>query len=185
MDRKTVKIGDAVRGSLVPDKGGAAVLDTLSNRGGRMFWYDTNGRRHYENGGLISVYVATVRTDAFGEDGNGKRHALLPHIEGEPPRGMCADSQGKRLAVWETGIALAAVSCGGCRLSLGLTDTWRPFDGERAEIRYEVDGETVTGGEPGEAWYAIYTVPATLAAEPITEAEAEAYGPPRFEKREG
>lgn len=53
------------------------------------------------------------------------------------------------------------------------------------EIHFEVDGETVTGGRPGEIWLAIYRVPSELAETEITEAEAEQYGPPRFEQAKG
>ncbi|MFE0472603.1 hypothetical protein ACFW2V_13410 [Streptomyces sp. NPDC058947] len=117
-------ITEITRGSLAPSDGGAVVLGTLSNRDGRVFWYDTDGGRHYETGGMLAVYVPTVRIHAYGQDRNGKRHALLPQVEKETPRGVCADSQGEELAVWESGTALAGVTCGGCRLSIGLVGTY-------------------------------------------------------------
>jgi hypothetical protein len=119
-------IGEITRGSLAPSDGGAVVLDTLSTSPeGRQFWYDTNGGRHYETGGMLFIYVPTVRIHHVGQDLDGKRHALvLPTEDGEAPRGVCADSQGKALSVWESGTALAGVTCGGCRLSIGLVGTY-------------------------------------------------------------
>ena len=54
----------------------------------------------------------------------------------------------------------------------------------KQEVRFEVDGETVTGGAPGQTWVAVYQVPADLVVEHLTEADAEelAQGGPRFER---
>ena len=53
-----------------------------------------------------------------------------------------------------------------------------------AEIHYEVDGETVKGGEEGETWYATYRVPDIYADKNTTEDVAETYGAPRYERKE-
>jgi hypothetical protein len=163
-------IGEIARGSLAPSNDGAVVLDTLSaSPEGRPFWFDTDGERHYETGGMLAVYVPTVQIHDVGQDTDGKRHALvLPKEGGEAPRGVCADSQGRDLAIWSSGTALAGVTCGGCRLSIGLVGTYRKRE---------------SNGIPGETWHAIYRVPPELdGLTPITEAEAELYGPPRFER---
>lgn len=121
MFKVRLKIEEITRGSLAPSMGGAVVLETLSaSPEGRPFWHDTDGGRHYETGGMLTVYVPTVRIHAFGQDSNGECHALLPVVKGELPRGLCDISQGRELAVWESGIALAQVSCDACRKALRL-----------------------------------------------------------------
>lgn len=191
MDTARVKIEDAKRGMLAPSNGGAVVLDMLSKtHAGRAFWYDTDGGRLYETGGCLTVYASPVRTQHFGRGRGGKNHALVPQVKGETPRGVCADSQGMELAVWESGAALAAVTCGGCRLSIGLAG---PLPREErpatpidvTDVRYEVDGETVTGGKPGEVWHAVYRVPSRLVVPGLTKSEAEEFGAPRFERMDG
>lgn len=125
MDVIRIKIMEIKRGTLRPNDGGAVVLDTLSaNDTGRVFWYDTNGGRHYETGGMLAVYVPTVRTQAVGQDRDGKVHALVLPVPDERPRSVCADAQGAELDVWKSGTALAGMTCGGCRLSLGLVGTY-------------------------------------------------------------
>lgn len=53
------------------------------------------------------------------------------------------------------------------------------------EVRYEVDGETVVGGKPGERWHAVYRVPNNYADDDIREEVAETYGAPHFERITG
>lgn len=126
MRTERIKIEDVVRGSLAPGGGGAVVLDTLSmHEYGKPFWYDTDGGKHYATGGMLTVYVPTVRIHAAGDGTDGKRHALVDEGPDEKlSRGVCAASQGMALNVWESGTALAGVTCGGCRLSIGLIGTY-------------------------------------------------------------
>lgn len=52
-------------------------------------------------------------------------------------------------------------------------------------VRYQREGDSVTGGEPGEVWLATYVVPLRAASPGMTEAEAEGYdSEPTFRKVE-
>lgn len=124
MDTTQIKITEIACGTMVPGNGGAVVLDTLaSDDAGRVFWYDTNNNRHYETGGTLTVYVSTVRTQAVGEDRDKVRHALVNFVPDETPRAVC-ETRRRKLDVWESGTALAGVTCTGCRGTLGLIGTY-------------------------------------------------------------
>ena len=50
-------------------------------------------------------------------------------------------------------------------------------------VRFEREGDSVTGGEPDETWVATYVVSRSRIRDDLTEAEAEAYdGSPTFRK---
>jgi hypothetical protein len=46
---------------------------------------------------------------------------------------------------------------------------------ELRDVRFEVDGEIVEGGNKGEVWYVIYRVPVDVDVTDMTEGEAEVY----------
>lgn len=120
MDTTRIKIEDVKRGSLARNRDGrTVVLDTLSGDERGPYWVDTNGGRHRaDSNGALVVYVATVRTDAVGESAgkSGASHALT--FAGTP---LCPN--GRRsgtLEVWESGTAVAGITCRACRKALNL-----------------------------------------------------------------
>lgn len=122
MDTQRVKIGDVKRGSMIPGFGGAVIAETLSvTADGTPFWWDTDGRRHFGDDGRLTVYVPTVRTDAVGQP----KTSLVLHAVTGAGRGACQVSQSAYLDVWESGTALASVTCGVCRSSLNLVSELR------------------------------------------------------------
>lgn len=120
-----VQLADVKRGTLLVGWAGKVVADTLSaDDDGKPFWYDRSSGRHYGNGdGTINVYVSPVRTQAIGQTRSGVKHALLNAVPGELPAGVCGPSRRAELAVWESGTALAGVTCDNCRSILGLMHT--------------------------------------------------------------
>lgn len=122
---------DVNRGDLLMMADGYLVADTLSAAGTveepKPFWYDTDGGRHFPNptDGTLTVRVATFRTQAYGQDRDGRRHALLNPVPDRLPRAYCGDVKDSDLAVWESGTALASVTCPGCRRGVGLINTGR------------------------------------------------------------
>lgn len=125
------KIIDVQRGDLLMVAGGYVVADTISAAGTveqpKPFWYDTDNRRHFPNptDGTLTVRVATFRTQAYGQDQDGRRHVLTNAVPGRLPDAYCGDVKGSDLALWESGTALAAVTCSGCRKGVGLVNTGR------------------------------------------------------------
>lgn len=130
---KTEKIN---RGDLLMVAGGYVIADTLSAAGTveqpKPFWYDTDGGRHSPDptDGTLTVRVPTFRTQQHGVDRNGIAHALLNPVPDRLPQGYCegARDAGSDLAVWDSGTALAAVTCPDCRRAIGLVNRLR---GER------------------------------------------------------
>lgn len=129
-----IKTNDIERGSLLMVAGGYVVADTLSARATSHddptpapFWYDTDGGRHYPNptDDTLTVRVPTFRTQAHGVDRDGGVHAVLNAVPGSLPAAYCQEGRGSDLAVWESGIALASVTCPSCRRALGLVNTGR------------------------------------------------------------
>lgn len=52
-------------------------------------------------------------------------------------------------------------------------------------VRFEREGDSVTGGEPDETWVATYVVPRSAVRDDMTEAEAEEHDSlPTFRKKE-
>lgn len=129
-----VKLNDITRGDLLMVAGGYVIADTISAAGTvespEPFWYDTDNGRHFPNptDGTLTVRIATFRTHAHGEDGKGVVHALLNPVPDRPARGYCEGARDAELSVWESGTALANVTCPDCRRALGLVNTPR---GER------------------------------------------------------
>lgn len=69
----------------------------------------------------------------------------------------------------------------------GDLDAWHmvlPPEAPWTTVTFEVDGETVKDGEPGELWEASYRVPANLATDSpnMSEATAEQYSRPVFRR---
>lgn len=122
---------DVNRGDLLVTAGGCVVADTLSAAGlvekPEPFWYDTDGKRHFPNptDGTLTVRVAAFRTQSYGQDRNGRRHALLNPVPDRLPRAYCGDAPDSDLAVWESGTALASVTCPDCRRGISLVNTGR------------------------------------------------------------
>lgn len=126
METVRIKIEDVKRGSLLAGLSGRVVADTLSADERGPFWHDNVYGRHYatDTDGTIAVYVSPVRTDAFGETRgrNGASHALVAGTEIPVcPNGARSGS----LTVWESGTALATVTCRQCRTMLRLAPTAR------------------------------------------------------------
>lgn len=135
MDTTRQKIDDIARGSLIQTAGGFVIADldgwTPGSRDGRVpqeqFLYDTDGNRHFPGAdGTLTVGVATFRTQEYGKvpgrDTQG--HALLNHVPGQPPAGLCPASRnlGNSLSVWSSGTALTGVTCQACRKIIGLVN---------------------------------------------------------------
>lgn len=125
MEMRTVKIHflKVQRGSLLPGWAGAAVADTLSVDERGPFWRDRSNGRHYADpNGMIEVYAAPVRTDAVGKTRgkSGASHALKAGTD----EAICPNGRrSKGLDVWESGTALASVTCEPCRRALKLMTT--------------------------------------------------------------
>jgi hypothetical protein len=126
-------------GTLLQTAGGFVIADTYSATPGSAdggvapapFWYDTDGGRHFPNptDGTIIVGVPGFRTRDYGKvpGMETQGHALLNHVPGNPPAGLCPASRnlGNRMSVWSSGTALVAVSCTVCRRMAGLVNTVR------------------------------------------------------------
>jgi hypothetical protein len=127
MDTTRVKIGDVKRGDMIPGWGGVVVADTFSaTEDGVPFWWDTNGQRHtWAGDGYAVVYVATVETHKIGQTLTGVRHILT--FDGKP---VCpAGRRARNIAVWESGTALASVTCIACRVAYNLVGTTKWYGG--------------------------------------------------------
>lgn len=121
MELTRVKIEDVNRGDMIPGTWGAAVADTLSfTADGMPMWWDTNGQRHtWAGDGTALIYVTDVQTQAFGESASGGRHILRR----ETPESSLSAACGSRatLGIWESGTALASITCRTCRSMYNLT----------------------------------------------------------------
>lgn len=115
MDTARVRIEDVKRGDMIPGWCGVVIADTLSvNHEGNPLWFDTDGQRHMWGGdGYAVVYVPKVRTQAVGRSSTGGCHILANGIPGQAPVAVCGT--GAALEIWESGIALASVTCKNCR----------------------------------------------------------------------
>ena len=125
-----VKTGKVNRGDLLMVAGGYVVADTLSaDANGTPFWYDTDGGRHFPNptDDTLTVRVATFQTQAIGQSKGkeGARHVLTDAAEPLCPNGRRSGT----IDAWQSGTALASVTCQDCRKLIGLVNTRR---GERA-----------------------------------------------------
>lgn len=115
MDTTRVKIEDVQRGDMIPGWGGVDIADTFSvAEDGTPFWYDTKGDRHaWGRDGTAVIYIPTVHTRKVGNVTGGHVHALT-----YGGSAVCGTRAG--LDFWESGTALAGVTCGNCRRSLRL-----------------------------------------------------------------
>ena len=128
MDTVKKNMHDVKRGSLLVGWAGKVPADTVSADEKGPFLRDASGGKHYGDGnGMVTVYVPTVRTDVVAQKpGKGGREAVRHAVTFADvpvcPQGRTA----KGLTLWESGTALASVTCSSCASILKLQSRYEP-----------------------------------------------------------
>lgn len=132
MDTTRVKLDAVKRGTLVPTAAGLVVADDVAHTwedNPRPYLRDTNLGRHFPDvNGTVEIVVPTFDTQATGKLPGKDRasHILLNEVPGRPRQGLCPASRNTMgpADVWQSGTALAGVTCQSCRKMVRLVGTY-------------------------------------------------------------